>query len=79
MTPEIKGSYRDLIYIAIYKCDERGLTWSASIEDDDGSVIFITGHFVCRDETRAGELLLRKKVCESIDAYRDQHGAPILH
>ncbi|GGA51360.1 hypothetical protein [Dyella nitratireducens] len=77
--PEVKGSYRGLTYIAIYRRDGPRLSWSASVEDDDGAVIFITGYFVCREEDEACESSLRQKLYERMDAYHTSHKSPILH
>ncbi|MBE1159643.1 hypothetical protein [Dyella acidiphila] len=77
--PEIKGSYRGLIYIAIYRREGATLAWSASIEDDEGAVTFITGHFACREEAATCELSLRQKIYERMDAYVGPGDARLFH
>ena len=77
--PEVKGSHRGFVYIAIYRRDGPGLAWSASIEDDEGAVTFIIGYFFCHEETQTCELLLRQKIHERMDAYVDGNNSPTLH
>lgn len=76
---EIKGSYRGLVYIAIYRRDGARLTWSASIEDDEGAVTFIAGDFVFQEENATCEISLRQKIYERMDAYVSPGGAQLLH
>lgn len=76
---EIKGSYEGLIYIVIYRRDGSRVTWSASIEDDDGAVVFIADHFVCLEENEACELLLHQTMHERIDAYHASRKSQTLH
>lgn len=76
---EVKGSYEGLIYIAIYRRDGSRVSWSASIEDEEGAVIFVADHFVCREENEACELLLRQKMYGRIDAYHASRKSPTSH
>jgi len=76
---ELSGSYRGLIYIVIYQ-EERGVvSWSASLEDDDGEVIFIASHFVCSLGKSGCESAVRRRIFASIDDYHRIHETPDLH
>lgn len=76
---EVKGSYEGLIYIVIYRRDGSRLTWSATMEDDEGAVIFIADRFVCREENEACQLSLHQRMHERIDAYHASLKSLTLH
>ncbi|RUL74460.1 hypothetical protein [Dyella choica] len=75
---EIKGSYRGWIYIAIYRRDPLGICWSASLEDEDGAVIFIAGYFLCDEGADECETELRHKIFGDIDAHSG-YGIAAVH
>jgi len=74
---QIRGSYRGWIYIAIYRRDQPGLCWSASLEDEDGAVVFVTGYFLCDEGEAECESELRHKIFGDIDG-RHSHAAVAL-
>jgi len=65
----IQGSYGGLIYIAIYRRERDCLSWSASLEDDDGEVRFVASHFLCSLGTIDCESAIRQRILTSIDDY----------
>lgn len=75
----IQGSYGGLIYIAIYRRERDCLSWSASLEDDDGEVRFVASHFLCGLGTIDCESAIRQRILTSIDDYHRHQGALILH
>ena len=76
----IQGSYRGLVYIAIYRRERDAVSWSASLEDGDGGVTFVANHFLlCRLGTVDCESAIRQRIFTSIDDYHRCHQAPILH
>ena len=79
VSDEIRGSYRDLIYIVAYQQEGGNVSWSASLEDDEGSVTFITSHFICSLGKVHCEKLIRQRVFASIDEYHRRHETPTLH
>jgi len=76
---ELRGSYRGLIYIVIYQVQRDVVSWSASLEDDDGEVIFVASHFVCSLGKIGCESALRGRIFASIDDYHRIHETPDLH
>jgi len=76
---ELRGSYRGLIYIVIYQEKRDVVSWSASLEDDDGEVIFIASHFVCGLGKISRESAIRSRIFASIDDYHRIHETPDLH
>jgi len=79
VSDEIKGSYRDLIYIVAYQREGGNVSWSASIEDVEGAVTFITSYFICSLGKIHCEKLIRQRVFASIDEYHRRLEAPTLH
>ena len=75
----IQGSYRGLIYIAIYCRERDAVSWSASLEDDDGEVTFVANRFLCSLGTVDCESAIRQRILTSIDDYHRRHETPILH
>jgi len=75
----IQGSYRGLVYIAIYHRERDAVRWSASLEDDDGEVTFVANHFLCSLGTFDCEGAIRQRILTSIDEYHRSHEIPILH
>ncbi|GAA0692293.1 hypothetical protein GCM10009429_17560 [Dyella marensis] len=75
----IQGSYRGLIYIAIYRRKRDAVSWSASLEDDDGEVTFVANRFLCSLGTVDCESAVRQRILTSIDDYHRRHETPILH
>lgn len=76
---EIKGSYRGLIYIVIYQRNQGAVSWSASLEDDEGAVVFLTNHFICGQGKICCESMLRERIFASIDDYHRRNETPVLH
>ncbi|WP_049622511.1 hypothetical protein [Frateuria defendens] len=76
---EIKGSYRDLIYIVIYRRERYAVSWSSSLEDDDGEVVFNAGCFVCSQGKTDCESAIRQRIFASIDDYHRSRETSILH
>lgn len=70
---EIRGSYRGLVYIAIYRWERGVVSWSASLEDDDGEVIFVASHFIYGSARISCESALRQRIFLSIDDYHRIH------
>lgn len=75
----IQGSYRGLVYIAIYRRERDAVSWSASLEDDDGEVTFIANHFLFSPGMVDCESAIRQRILASIDDYHRHHEVPILH
>lgn len=75
----IQGSYRGLIYIVIYRRQRDAVSWSASLEDDDGEVVFVANHFFCGLGTVDCESAIRQRILTSIDEYHRRYEVPILH
>jgi len=75
----IQGSYRGLVYIVIYRRERNTVSWSASLEDDDGEVTFVANHFLCGLGTVDCESAIRQRILTSIDDYLRRRETPILH
>lgn len=76
---ELRGSYRGLIYIVIYQAGRDAVSWSASLEDDDGEVTFIASHFVWGAGKPNCESAVRNRVFSSIDDYHRIHETSDLY
>jgi len=70
---EVRGSYRGLVYIAIYQQERGVVSWSASLEDDDGEVIFVASHFIYGSGRIDCESALRQRIFLIIDDYHRIH------
>lgn len=75
----IQGSYRGLVYIVIYRRERDAVTWSASLEDDDGEVTFAANHFLCSLGTVDCESAIRQRILTSIDDYHRRRETPKLY
>jgi len=75
----IQGSYRGLVYIAIYRRERGGVRWSASLEDDDGEVTFVANHFLCSLGVVDCESAIRQRIMTSIDDYHRRHETQSLN
>jgi len=75
----IQGSYRGLVYIAIYRRERDTVIWSASLEDDDGEVTFVANHFPCSLGAVDCESAIRQRILTRIDDYHRRHETTILH
>jgi len=75
----IQGSYRGLVYIAIYRRERDTVIWSASLEDDDGEVTFVANHFLCSLGAVDCESAIRQRILTRIDDYHRRHETTILH
>ena len=75
----IQGSYRGLIYIVVYRRQRGTVSWSASLEDDDGEVVFVANHFLCNLGTIDCESAIRQRILANIDEYHRRHETPIIH